>query len=135
MPTTSWPSPTGNVDPADDIKPIGVLPHAAALAATGTLKAAVWYSGHFNIDTLVWDASYATDELKTMAFHGALSPTTILASKAYASWTQRSGSCRPPSMSKSERWRTRGDSAGALAVDARALGDRVQDAKGETEGW
>lgn len=63
------------------IKPIGVLPHAIALGATGTLQAPVWYSGCFDMDALVWDATYDTDAKKKAAFQGSPTPTTILVAK------------------------------------------------------
>lgn len=72
---------TGNVDPADDIQAIGVLAHAASLGATGTGTGAVWYSGCFNQDCLVWDASFDTDAKKAAAFRGAPTPTTIIIAK------------------------------------------------------
>jgi|HigsolmetaAR206D_1030411.scaffolds.fasta_scaffold00170_35 Bacteriophage lambda head decoration protein D. len=37
-----------------------------------------FYSGCFNPEMLVWDASYATDEDKRSAFEGAPTPTQIL---------------------------------------------------------
>lgn len=75
---------TGSVDPADDIKPIGVVAHAAALGATGTGSCAVFYSGHFNMDALVWHASFDTDAKKKAAFHGSPTPTNILIDKKFA---------------------------------------------------
>lgn len=71
----------GSVDPDDDIKPIGVLPHAVALGATGTMNAPVWYSGCFDMDALVWDDSYDTEAKKLAAFQGSPTPTTILVAK------------------------------------------------------
>lgn len=73
-----------SVDPADDIQPIGVIAHASALGATGTGSAPVFYSGHFNMDALVWDASYDTDAKRKAAFHGAPTPTNILIDKKFA---------------------------------------------------
>jgi hypothetical protein len=72
---------TGNVDPADDIVPVGVLAHSAALGATGTQNAQVWYTGHFNIDALVYDASFDTDVKKLAAFDNTVGKTTIAVSK------------------------------------------------------
>lgn len=72
---------TWNADPALAIKAIGVLPHARALGASGSAKATLWHSGHFNMDALVWDASFDTDAKKEAAFRGAPTPTTILIGK------------------------------------------------------
>ena len=58
-----------------------VLAHATALGASGTTNGPCWYSGCFNIDALVWDASFDTDAKKLAAFRGAPTPTTILTAK------------------------------------------------------
>jgi len=60
-----------------DPKAVGVLTQAVTGNAGGTTTVAVWYSGNFNIDALVWDASYDTDAKKLAAFDGADTPTTI----------------------------------------------------------
>lgn len=68
-------------DETTPITPIGVLAHAAALGATGSANAQVWYSGCFNIDDnspLVWDSSFATTAMKEAAFRGSPTPTTIV---------------------------------------------------------
>ena len=63
------------------VQAIGVLAHSAALGASGTGTGQVWYSGAFNMDALVWDASFTTDAQKEAAFRGAPTPTTIIISK------------------------------------------------------
>lgn len=60
------------------ITPIGVLAHAASLGGTGTGTGPVWYSGAFNLNALVWDASFDTDAKKEAAFRGSPTPTTII---------------------------------------------------------
>lgn len=60
------------------IQAIGVLAQAAALGASGTLKAPVWYSGCFNRDALIWHASFDTTAKKEAAFRGAPTPTNII---------------------------------------------------------
>lgn len=60
---------------------IGIVTQAVASGASTTMTVPVWYSGWFNIDALVWDASFATDAQKLVAFDGAPSPTQILLSK------------------------------------------------------
>lgn len=60
------------------VKAIGVLPQAAALGASGDLKAPVWYAGCFNRDALVWHASFDTNAKKEAAFRGAPTPTNII---------------------------------------------------------
>lgn len=63
------------------VQAIGVLAHAASLGASGTGNGHVWYSGAFNMDALVWDASFDTDAKKEAAFRGAPTPTTIIIAK------------------------------------------------------
>ena len=70
-----------DADPADAIKPVGVLAHAASLGASGAGTGTFWYSGCFNIDALVWPASFDTDAKKLAAFEGSPTPTTIIAAK------------------------------------------------------
>lgn len=60
------------------VQAIGVLAHAAALGATGSGTGQVFYSGCFNPDALVWDASFTTDAQREAAFRGAPTPTTII---------------------------------------------------------
>lgn len=71
---------TGGADQGG-VQAIGVLAHAAALGASGTGTGTFWYSGCFNIDALVWDASFDSDAKKLAAFEGAPTPTTIIAAK------------------------------------------------------
>ena len=62
-----------DADPADAIQAVGVV-YVAAVAGE---RALYWYSGFFNSDMLVWDASFDTPEKKANAFVGAPTPTTI----------------------------------------------------------
>jgi hypothetical protein len=63
------------------VKAIGVLAHAASLGASGAGTGQVWYSGCFDMDALVWDASFDTDAKKEAAFRGSPTPTTIIVAK------------------------------------------------------
>lgn len=72
---------TGNVDPDDDIKPIGVLTQKVATGVGVTAKADVWRGGCFNPAALVWDSSFDTDAKKAKAFEGSPSPTNIVIRK------------------------------------------------------
>ena len=60
------------------VTPIGVLAAAAKTGAGQTGKIAVFRTGHFNPNALVWDSSYDTAAKKAAAFEGAGSPTQIL---------------------------------------------------------
>lgn len=68
---------TGNSDPTDDIKPIGVLLTAVA-DVNADQGCAVARDGCWNPDALVWDASYSTLALKEKAFENSVGPTKIL---------------------------------------------------------
>lgn len=60
------------------VVPIGVLAHAVTSpAGTNYVGAKVYRAGHFNIDRLVWPASFDTDVEKKMAFEGSPTPTQI----------------------------------------------------------
>ena len=77
---TLIPATTGNVDPADDVTPIGftVAPILASAVVQGVgLCRAI----NANVDALVWDASFDTDAKKLAAFEGAPSPTNIVLQK------------------------------------------------------
>jgi hypothetical protein len=57
-----------------------VVAHASTVGSGGG-HVQVFYQGCFNIDALVWDASFDTDAKKLAAFNGADSPTQIVAAK------------------------------------------------------
>lgn len=59
----------------------GVVTQAAAHSVGATNKVPVWWSGHFNIDALVWPASFDTDAKKLAAFEGAAAPVQIVLGK------------------------------------------------------
>jgi Bacteriophage lambda head decoration protein D len=59
------------------VEAIGVLPIAVKTGAAPLVGTGIYRAGHFNHKRLVWDASYATDGDKLMAFEGAPSPTQI----------------------------------------------------------
>ncbi|WP_031268951.1 MULTISPECIES: head decoration protein [unclassified Labrenzia] len=56
---------------------IGIASQAVIGNVGGTTTAPIIYSGCFNPDALVWDASYDTDAKKEAAFRGAPTPTQI----------------------------------------------------------
>ena len=74
-------SSSGDITAAiKDVTPaIGVLTQSVVQTLAGSVP--VFYSGCFNPDVLVWDASYATDADKAAAFSGAPTPTQILIRK------------------------------------------------------
>lgn len=74
---------TYNANPAQAVKPIGVLAHAVTVPGSGTNYAQVWYSGCFDPTFLVWHASFNTDALKEAAFIGSPTPTQIVIRKKF----------------------------------------------------
>lgn len=70
---------TWNADPDLSVAPIGV---ATAAAADGE-RVLYWFTGHFNFDVLVFDATFDTDAKKLVAFNGAPTPTQIRVSPRF----------------------------------------------------
>lgn len=65
------------------IIPIGVLAHrVVAPAGTNYVGAKVYRAGHFNMNRLVWPASFDTVAEKKMAFEGSPTPTQIRVGEA-----------------------------------------------------
>lgn len=69
---------TWNADAELGVKPIGVLTQHVIGNDTGTTTVPVFFSGCFNPDALVWDASFDTMQKKIDAFMGSPSPTEVL---------------------------------------------------------
>lgn len=63
---------------ASGTKAIGIVSQAVKGNADGTTTVPVLWSGCFNPDALVWDASFDTLAKKENAFFGAPTPTTVL---------------------------------------------------------
>ncbi|MGA1831682.1 hypothetical protein [Rhizobium wenxiniae] len=75
---------TGGVTPgAGGVRAVGVLAHAASRGGAGSppVNGQLWYSGCFNHEALVWDASFNTYAKKQAAFRGSPSPTNIIIDK------------------------------------------------------
>lgn len=66
-------------------RPYGILtaPVVTGVGETTTLD--VYRSGHWNMDALVWPASFDTDAKKKAAFEGSLSPTIFISKKKFSS--------------------------------------------------
>lgn len=60
------------------MKAIGIVSQAVTGDAAGNTTVPVLYSGCFNPDALVWDASFDTLQKKIDAFSGSPTPTTVL---------------------------------------------------------
>ncbi len=65
---------------ATPVAPIGILP-APILASGNVQKVGLIRGGNFNVDALVFDASFATEADKLAAFEGAPTPTNIVLQK------------------------------------------------------
>lgn len=63
---------------ASGSKAIGIVSQAVKGASDGSTTVPVLYSGCFNPDALVWDASFDTLEKKQAAFSGSPTPTNVL---------------------------------------------------------
>lgn len=55
-----------------------ILAEPILIADGDTMTVPVYRAGHFNMDALVWDASYDTDAKKAAAFEGSVSPTIFV---------------------------------------------------------
>ncbi len=55
-----------------------ILAEPILIADGDTMTVPVYREGHFNMDALVWDASYDTDAKKAAAFEGSVSPTIFV---------------------------------------------------------
>lgn len=55
-----------------------ILAEPISIPAGATMTVPVYRSGHWNMDALVWDASYDTDAKKAAAFEGSVSPTIFV---------------------------------------------------------
>lgn len=62
------------------VRAIGITDTASAAEDERILY---WYTGHFNSDILVWDASFATQADKDTAFDGAPTPVLIRITKRF----------------------------------------------------
>ncbi len=67
--------------------PYGITTAPVELADGETTTLAVYIQGHFFMDALNFDPSFATDDDKLAAFNGAPTPTVIVLSKRPASAT------------------------------------------------
>lgn len=68
---------TWNATPANAIQAIGVITQRLDTTDRTGVTVPVFYTGCFNPDALVWDATFDTDAKKMVAFNGAPTPTTI----------------------------------------------------------
>lgn len=57
-----------------DTKPYGILAEPVVMTNGQSMSVEFIRTGHFNMDALTWDASFATEESKRSAFEGSLSP-------------------------------------------------------------
>lgn len=62
-----------------------ILAEPIVILSGATMTFAVYRTGYWNMDGLIWDASYDTDAKKKAAFEGSLSPTIFIGKKAFNS--------------------------------------------------
>jgi len=60
-----------------------ILAEPIFIADGDSMTFAVYRSGHWNMDALVWDVSYDTDSKKAAAFEGSVSPTIFVSKPAH----------------------------------------------------
>lgn len=63
----------------------GILTAPVETGVGQTTTVDVYRSGHWNMDGLVWPASFDTDAKKKTAFEGSLSPTIFVSKKKFNS--------------------------------------------------
>jgi hypothetical protein len=63
---------------ATAVVPLGVTLHAITTGVGNTDRVAIYRSGNFNRDALVFHADYSTNALKEAAFRGSPTPTNIV---------------------------------------------------------
>lgn len=85
----SWGAATlagGTDEAAGGIRPIGITTVDAITGAGVTAKVALFTSGCFNPDALIWDDSFNTDEKKKHAFVGSPLGVIIILKPKYQPW-------------------------------------------------
>lgn len=83
---TSWGAATltgGDDDAA--VKPFGITTAPVVTLGGERTTIDVYRKGHWDMDALVWHASFDTDAKKKQAFEGSLSPNIFVSKKKYAS--------------------------------------------------
>lgn len=70
-------------DDDSDIKPWGILAAPVVMSNGDSMDVPIYVSGHWNMDALNWDDSWATDAAKQAAFEGSLHPTILISKPQY----------------------------------------------------
>lgn len=60
-----------------------IVAEPISIADGSSMVVPVYRTGHWDMDALVWDASYDTDAKKAAAFQGSLSPTIFISKKSF----------------------------------------------------
>ncbi len=66
-----------------DQKPYGITACPVVMTNGQSMSVPVYVDGHWNMDALNWDSSYATDESKSRAFEGAVFPAILISKPKY----------------------------------------------------
>lgn len=80
--TVSGANLTGGDDDVDT-KPYGILAEPVVMTNGQSMPVSLYREGHWNMDALTWDASYATEASKKTAFEGSLSPNIFVSKKKF----------------------------------------------------
>lgn len=75
---------TGGDDDVDT-KPYAITAAPIVMSNGDTMNVPLYREGHWDMDALTWDATYATDESRRTAFEGSLSPNIFISKRGYNS--------------------------------------------------
>lgn len=83
----SWGAATLTTGAADagGVKAAGIMTAPVVTGAGQSTTVDLYRGGHWNMASLVWDASFDSDAKKRTAFEGGISPTILVSRKKYSS--------------------------------------------------
>jgi hypothetical protein len=83
----SWGAATlgSGANDAGGVKAAGILTAPVITGAGQTTTVDIYRDGHWNMDSLVWDASFDSEAKKKTAFQGGVSPSILVSKKKYNS--------------------------------------------------
>lgn len=70
-------------DDDSDLRPYGITTAPVVTGAGQQTTMDIYRGGHWDMDQLVWDESFDTDEKKKLAFEGSLSPNVFISKKKF----------------------------------------------------
>jgi hypothetical protein len=67
----------GDGEDIDPVAPYTVLPARVVVPVSSTITVPIYRDGYFDMNALVWDETYDTDDKKKFAFDGSVNPIKI----------------------------------------------------------